>query len=82
MEDIIYFSLNVDVFRHVIMNELKILIPDEMADIVNTSREEIIHADDSVSLLNQSVAEVRAEEPRSSRDDADMLTENRHDLVT
>jgi hypothetical protein len=53
-----------------------------MVDVVNTSREKIIHTDNSVSLLNQSVAEMRAEEPGSSRDDADMLVENRHDLVT
>ena len=43
-------------------------VAEEVRDVVGRSGEEVVHADDFVTLRQEALAEVRADEPRSSGD--------------
>jgi hypothetical protein len=64
--DAIYLELEgVD---HVVTDELKAGISNEMLDIGLASSEEVVEADDVMSLLNEAIAEVGTKESGTAGD--------------
>jgi hypothetical protein len=80
MENVIDFPLDVNVFRHIIVNELEVLAPHQVADIINTSCEKVVHTDNSVALPDKSITEMRAKEASTPRDDTDSLRDSHHGI--
>ncbi|MCG3776260.1 MAG: hypothetical protein JW395_3113 [Nitrospira sp.] len=55
-----------DIVAHVIFDEGKALLPDQVSDILNPSSQEVVHADHGMSRLQQRVGEMTPEKPRSA----------------
>jgi hypothetical protein len=68
VQDVIQVSLDIDVLGDIIFNEAKVLVPYEVGDILHVPGEEVIHADNLMSLLDKVMAEVRTQETRSTCD--------------
>ena len=51
-----------DVIRDIILDELKLRIPDEVGNVGGIAGDEVIDADDAVPLGDQAIAEVGTEE--------------------
>ena len=49
-------------------DEFEARVAHEMRDVFPATREKVVQADDRVSLLEQQIAQVRAEKPRSAGD--------------
>lgn len=81
MENVIDFPLDVDVFRYIVVNELEVLVPDKVVDIINASCEKVVHTDNFVSFLDKSITEMRAEKASATRDDTNTLRESHHGLA-
>src|SRR3989344_4230558 len=60
--------LDVERERHVVAQQLKMRITDEMGDVVLGAGEEIVHAQHVVPVGDQPLAEVRAQEPGAAGD--------------
>ncbi len=61
VEDLI--RLHIERERHVVAQELESRVAEEGRDVVARARVEIVHAQDFVSLGQQTLAQVRAYEP-------------------
>lgn len=66
MHDCVYFSGHEDEVGYVMADKQKIAVPGKVGDIIRTAGDEIVHADDAVTFLNQTVAKVRTKETSSS----------------
>src|SRR5690606_37544392 len=53
---------DVDEVRHVVLDEMKLRVSDQMGDVVRAPRNEVVHADHPVPFGDEAVTEVRAEE--------------------
>ena len=73
MEDVINFSFDINVFSDVVVDELEILVPEKVSNILHTSCEKIIYTDDSVSFVSKSVTEMRAKKASSAGNDTNRL---------
>ena len=61
-------SVNEQVVRYVILDELEPGIPGEMGDVGRGPRDEIVDAGDGVAFGDQTITQMRAEESRPTRD--------------
>ena len=58
---------DLEVLDHVVVEELEPLVPDVL-DVCERARVQVVDAEDAVALLEEVVAEMRAEEAGSSGD--------------
>ena len=61
MEDVVHAAGEVDVLRHVVVDELEILVAGEVGDVVGIPRDEVIDGDDVMAFGEETVGEMRAE---------------------
>ena len=54
-------------FGHVVLDEAEALVADQVRDVVRRAGDEVVHADDRVALVEQEIAEMRAEKPAPRR---------------
>ena len=73
MENVIDLVLDQDVTRDVVLDESEILVPAQVRDVRRVPRDEVIDRNDSMTLGEQPVRQMRAEEPRSTRDHRNFL---------
>ena len=57
-----------DVLGDVVLNECEAVPGLDGGEVVSGSCDEVVHADDVPALAEEELAEVRADEPRSARD--------------
>jgi hypothetical protein len=60
--------VDLEVLDHVVVAEREVLVPDVL-DVVERARVEVVDADDAIALVEQVLAQVRAEEARAPGDD-------------
>src|SRR4029077_19737939 len=71
MEHALERSLDLDEVRDVVKNELKVGVTLEVLEVGLVPGAEVVHADDAVAQREQSVTQMRAEEPcRAGYEDA------------
>jgi hypothetical protein len=58
VEDIIQLPLNKDVFRNIMFDEPKSFLAEEVGNIMRITSNEIVHANDVMSLLYEPVTQV------------------------
>ena len=78
MEDVIEVSLDIDELNDIIFYEGKAFVPYEVGNVVNIPGKKVIHTDDLMSLLHEVVAEVRAQEARSTCDECSLHSNGLH----
>jgi hypothetical protein len=61
VEDLVH--LERDTIADVMANELEVVPVQEVTEVMAPAREEVVEADDLVSVRDEALAEVRAEEP-------------------
>jgi hypothetical protein len=54
--------LHEDIVRDIVLEEAELLVTHQMCDIVRTSRDQIVDADDRMSFCKKSLAEMGAQE--------------------
>ena len=74
MEDVLDGSVWLKRFAHIVSDELKVWVRGEMGDVGFAARDEVIDAQDAYAFRDEPIAQVRADEPRSSRDEDVHLT--------
>ena len=68
MKDVIYRTWNKDVFRDIVPDKLKIRIPGQVLDVIGIPGDQIVDPNDSESLREQSIAQMRTKKARSTGD--------------
>ena len=66
MHDGIQRPLNMKIVAHVVFNEGKPVVPKQMGNVLHPSRQEVVHADDGMSAVQQQIGEMTPEEPSST----------------
>ena len=61
--------LHVDEVRHVVLDELELLSPDQMGDVVRRAGDEIVHTHHPVTLCEEAVTEMGAKEAGGAGDE-------------
>ena len=69
MKDVIQIARNVHEFGDIMEIKLELFQGEEVGNIVHTTCEEVVHADDMVSFLNKTVCKVGTEKPGSAGDE-------------
>ena len=64
VQNVVQGALDLDRFRYIVLNEGKALLNHQVLDILGSPRQEVVHTNDLVALLDKTVAQVRSEEPR------------------
>ena len=62
MENIVQIARNVDEFRDVVVIELEVGQVEQVFDVANVARNEVVHRNDVVALFDKPIAEVRPQE--------------------
>jgi hypothetical protein len=62
VEEIVERALQVEVLGDILLDEAEVLSAEQMGNVVQGAREQVVHADDGMALREQPVTEVRAEE--------------------
>jgi hypothetical protein len=62
MEDEIDFPFHEQVIRDIVVDKLEARISGEVRNVVGAARDQVVNADHGVSLCNQPITEMRAEE--------------------
>ena len=68
VEDEVDRLVDLDVLDHVVVDEREVVVADVL-DVRERARLEVVHADHAVALLEQVLAEMRAEKAGSAGDD-------------
>ena len=66
MPNVVDLLMEKQKLRDILLDELEILVPAEVGDIIYGASDEIIDANDSMSLGEKVISEVRSEEPCGS----------------
>ena len=73
MPDIINGFVEENEFRNVLLDEPEVLIAAQMRDVVDGAGDEIVEPDDTMTIAQQIVCQVRSEKTRCSGDHRDRL---------
>ena len=68
MQHRIQRSLDIDIVCHIVLDELKTLVPSQVGDVVGGTGAEVVHGDHLVPLLQQVVTQVGANKACSASD--------------
>ena len=68
MEDRVDGAVEEDVLRHVVEDEAELPVPGEVRDVPLVARDQVVEADDLVTVGQEPVREVAPEEPRATGD--------------
>ena len=69
MEDVVEVSRHVDELRDVVVGELEVLIGEQVLDVGEVARDEVVHPDDVTALLEEAVAQMGAEKAGGAGDE-------------
>ena len=69
MQDVMQGAAHVDELRHVLMDEAEIRKRQQVVDVAHVPRDEVVHGNDLKPFLHETVAQVRAQKPRCTRDE-------------
>src|SRR5438105_3370765 len=69
MEDVVEGPLHLDEMRHVVVHEREARMVLQVGDILPITGDQVVHADDIESLLDEAIAEMGAEEACSAGDE-------------
>jgi hypothetical protein len=67
MEYSVKTAADVNVIGDIVPDEKKIRIPRQVCDITHVACDQIVHANDAVTFVEETVAEVRSDESGSAR---------------
>ena len=54
------------IVTHIVFDKRKLIVPEQMSDIFDPPREEVVHADYGMSRLQQQIGKVTPEKPGSA----------------
>jgi hypothetical protein len=69
MQHVVDRSVDIDGLGDVVIEKSKRRIVDQVRDVAVTAGQKVIHADHLIAVAQESFAQVRSDEPRSSGDD-------------
>ncbi len=61
-------AFHIDVIGHVMLDEEKVIAPSQVFDVAGGAGDEVVHGDNLVSLSQEAIAQVGAQEARSAGD--------------
>ena len=67
VQDGVQGPLDLDEVRHVVQDELEVVVAPQVGDIGGVPGQEVVHPDHAVALGQEPVTQVRAQEPRRAR---------------
>ena len=71
MKYVVHAAGQINVLRHVVMDELEVRVAGQVGDVVGIARKQIVDGDDAMAFGQKAVRKMRAEKARATGDDRD-----------